>query len=172
MSFNKKGVLGEIIITFIATIIIIFILVIFALASAVLKATDKSKDFEGVKINHPEFESGVGNYMNNNFGNMASLRILLSGEENGETFSGGVERLNFGNTVEVMGNVKSLKDAESTVQVEKNDAKFYCQKTGCWAGTTEFFPGKFLEFYYSPFNVKITIAQPEGTKGGTWIPTR
>lgn len=157
---NKKAVLGEVIITFIATIIILTVLVLFAMVSAAFKTANN--DISGVKINHPGAESDVEKYMGS-FNNTAALRNLLSGYDDGKTFLGEIRRLDGENINEVMSEVGKFKDSGSTVQIEKGNIKFYCQAE-CKIGTAEFLPGKFLEFYDSPFSVKITIAQPDGVK--------
>jgi hypothetical protein len=62
---NKKAVLGEIIITFIATIIIIFILVLFALTSAVLKkfSTDRVRTDSEYNLRARQYDSYFNKFL-------------------------------------------------------------------------------------------------------------
>lgn len=72
---SKKAVLGEIIITFIATIVIIFILVLFALASAGVKTLsgERARIDKEYNLKAQEYDSYF-----NNFGKLTNFRFLLN----------------------------------------------------------------------------------------------
>ncbi len=85
---NKKAVIGDFVGMFTATIVIIFILVLFALVSSVVKLTTSG----GVSVSDVGYnprETGFGeyrgeNYFNfveydNNFGRLVHARYLIAG---------------------------------------------------------------------------------------------
>jgi len=74
MSFkiNKKAVIGEVMITFVSTVVIIVILIIFALASSAMKANSSGKD-KVDKINL----TGEGSY-SSEFGKLVDFRFFLN----------------------------------------------------------------------------------------------
>ena len=64
MSFrNKKGVVGTLVTTFVATIVIVFILVAFALGSGVVKALGGSKGGLRVPLKGGVISGDLGDYV-------------------------------------------------------------------------------------------------------------
>lgn len=71
---SKKGVIGEVMITFIATIVIVIILIIFSLVSATLKTVSGSKD----RVDKFLLTTGESGSYSSEFGKLTNFRFFLS----------------------------------------------------------------------------------------------
>jgi len=89
---GKRGVLGEVVITFVATVMIVFILVVFALLSSVVKTTSgKMAQIDNeYSLNNIKYDSYFVN-----FDKLVLFRVLLSEvNEKGEKIRGFDEAYN------------------------------------------------------------------------------
>lgn len=161
MSFNKRGVLGEIIITFIATIVIIVILVLFALGSAVLRKSDDT--FAGISTPKSNAETGVADYIDH-FYDLTVLRSIMTSRDGGEfkTFFGAMQRWDNYNSDKVSDAVSKFKPAEGILLADKTGVVgFYCGANGCVSCTASICgtinTNQFLQFRLSPLNVELKL---------------
>lgn len=86
---GKRAVLGEVMITFVATVIIVFILVVFALLSSVVKTTSGSMARVDNEYYLNPLNSEIYNSYFANYGKLALFKFLLSEvNEKGEKLRG------------------------------------------------------------------------------------
>lgn len=157
---SKKGVTGEIIMTFYATIAIVIILLIFIVFSSLFKSFGGIS--EGVQISKQELSYEPYNifYLNS----LLNCEGLFNGEK--MRFYGVLGKWNDENTEQISAFLaESCKVYYLEAENLRDEKYFWCSSSGCFnnKAPTQYvkdsLEGKYLDFQASPYNVKLTVSR-------------
>lgn len=147
---NRRGVLGEIIITIIGTFVIIIILVLFAFVSSYFKGYEA----DAPRVDKYYSGMGFGDYLAS-FNNQVEFRDLIYGSVNNTLLINSLCKWDGSDNLSIQSEIMNLKDQSSLIQVEKGGNVFYCLNE-CKNGRAAFTGPS--EFFIPSCNAKIIIS--------------